>query len=261
MRILVVEDESALAAGLKFNFEQEGYDVTCVGDGPSALRAFEQNSPRIDLVILDLMLPGMSGYEVCSTIRSRDHEVPIIILSARSLSEDRQLAFDCGTDQYLSNPFALPELISRVKKLTERQRRRNADEPEAKTNAIVEFGDVRVDFRRYEATVRGKTHTLTERELQLLRYFVEHEGAVLTRAEILEKVWGESSDLTTRSIDNFVLRLRRLIEINPAEPRHILSIRGAGYRFLAEPDSSDETPARENEPEGRDATDDDTGIS
>jgi two-component system OmpR family response regulator len=245
MRILIVEDEEALAAGLKFNFEQEGYDVSCASDGPTALKMFEPGMPKIDLVILDLMMPGMSGYEVCSTVRSNDHDVPIIILSARSMSEDRRLAFDCGTDQYLSKPFALPELLSRVRNLLERSRRRQGD-AEPRGPESYAFGDVSIDFRRYEVTVRGKLHRLTELELQLLRYFVEHEGSVLTRAEIVQKVWGEKPGITTRSIDNFVLRLRRIIEINPAEPRHILSIRGAGYRFVATPEEG--APAGSAEP-------------
>jgi len=239
MKILIVEDEDALARGLKFNFEQEGFEVTCVGDGPSAVSAFESAQPPVDLVILDLMLPGMSGYQVCTAIRSQDVDVPILVLSARSLSEDRAMAFDCGTDQYLSKPFALPELLSRVRNLTERRKRRAVEEAApARGPATFDFAGVHVDFRRYEVAARGRTSQLTELELQLLRYFIEHDGDVLTRAEILANVWGERSDLTTRSIDNFVLRLRRIIEANPAEPKHILSVRGAGYRFVARPDDA-----------------------
>lgn len=251
MRILVVEDEQALAEGLKFNFELEGYEVTCVGDGQSAVRVFEEKQSPIDLVVLDLMLPGMSGYEVCTTIRSADHDVPIIILSARSMSEDRRLAFDCGTDQYLSKPFALPELLSRVRNLLERRQRRRPDEAPRGPDTFA-FGDVTVDFRRYQVTVRGKSHHLTELELQLLRYFIEHEGAVLTRAEIVKNVWGEKPEMTTRSIDNFVLRLRKIIEMNPSTPRHILSVRGAGYRFVAAPGESSVGEPIEADVEGED---------
>lgn len=260
MRILVVEDEQALADGLKFNFELEGYEVTCVGDGQSAVRLFEEGAAPIDLVVLDLMLPGMSGYEVCTTIRSRDHDVPIIILSARSMSEDRRLAFDCGTDQYLSKPFALPELLSRVRNLLEKTRRRKGLDNSPRGPESYAFGEVTVDFRRYEVTVRGKSHQLTELELQLLRYFIEHEGDVLTRAEIVKNVWGEKPEMTTRSIDNFVLRLRKIIEVNPSTPRHILSVRGAGYRFVAtpeEPTAESTDPAPAENPAG---DSDDTGV-
>jgi two-component system OmpR family response regulator len=236
MRILIVEDETALATGLKLNFEQEGYEVVCAGDGPSGLRYFEAGG--IDLVILDLMLPGMSGYEICRAIRKTDDTLPIIVLSARSMSEDRALAFDAGTDQYLSKPFALPELLTRVRTALERRRKRMEPAPDSRTREPCTFGNVSIDFRRYEVKVGERVHQLTELELQLLRYFVEHDGEVLSRAEILEKVWGESSDLTTRSIDNFVLRLRRIIEVDPAEPRHILSVRGTGYRFVAAPEST-----------------------
>ncbi len=262
MRILIVEDEDALARGLKFNFEQEGFDVTCVGDGPSALSVFESAQPAVDLVILDLMLPGMSGYQVCTAIRSQDPDVPILVLSARSLSEDRALAFDCGTDQYLSKPFALPELLSRVRNLTERRKRRAAEEAApARGPDTADFSGVHVDFRRYEVTARGRTSPLTELELQLLRYFIEHDGDVLTRAEILANVWGERSDLTTRSIDNFVLRLRRMIEANPAEPKHILSVRGAGYRFVARPDDAPTATEADVPPTARFGDVDETSIA
>lgn len=236
MRILIVEDEAALANGLKFNFEHEGYEVAVAGDGPTALRIFERGEPPVDLIILDLMLPGMSGYEICSAIRKQDSAVPIIVLSARSLSEDRTLAFDCGTDQYLSKPFALPEILSRVRNLLDRRRTRTETVKEPQPADTYAFGNVTIDFRRYVVTAGERSQQLTELELQLLRYFVEHEGEVLSRAEILTNVWGESSDLTTRSIDNFVLRLRRIVEQDPAQPRHILSVRGTGYRFIANPE-------------------------
>lgn len=241
MTILVVEDEESLASGLKFNFELEGYQVLVAGDGPTALAAFETADPPVHLVILDLMLPGMSGYEICRRLRIVDPHVPILVLSARSLSEDRMLAFDAGADQYLMKPFALPELLSRVRNLRDR-RRTGRDEPRPAER--YRFGEVEVDFRTFELHVRGRTHALTSREMQLLRYFIQHEGDVLSRQQILEDVWAEPSDQATRSIDNFVLRLRKLIEENPADPRHILSIRGTGYRFVARP----ETPASEPRP-------------
>ncbi len=237
MRILIVEDEEALALGLRFNFEQEGYDVLLAGDGPTALKLFQTAVPRIDLIILDLMLPGMSGYEICSAIRTVNKLVPIIILSARGLVEDRMHAFDVGADQYITKPFALPELLNRVKNLLERYRTLLTDNvTEAPVDcvapAVYEFGDNRIDFQSFEVYVGDKKHSLTTLEMQLLRYFIEHEGEVLSRNKILSEVWDQSADVTTRTIDNFVLRLRKILEPDQARPRHILSVRGTGYRFL-----------------------------
>jgi len=235
MRILIVEDEAALAKGLKFNFEQEGYEVTLVGDGPAALEAFQAGPAEVDLIMLDLMLPGMSGYETCREIRKLDADVPILVLSARTLSEDKEKAFDCGSDQYLTKPFALPELLSRVRNLIERRKRKPSSDGSDNPPEIVSFGNVTIDFRKFEVCVDEQIYSLTTMEQQLLRYFIQHDDQVLSRAQIMADVWGESADITTRSIDNFVMRLRRFIERDPAVPEHILSVRGTGYRFRANP--------------------------
>ena len=237
MRILIVEDEEALSEGLKFNFEQEGYTVVLAGDGHTALRLFEDPQTPVDLVILDLMLPGMSGYETCRAIRAVDDLVPILTLSARSMSEDFTMAFDSGTDQYMTKPFKLPELLSRVRNLLNRSARtvQNSRAAAANEPATFDFGAVHVDFKKFEVTVGDKTHSLTTQEMELLRYFIAHEGEVLARLDILEAVWNKNPDVTARTIDNFVLRLRKIIEANPASPRHIISIRGTGYRFVARP--------------------------
>jgi DNA-binding response OmpR family regulator len=238
MRILIVEDEDPLAQGLKFNFEQEGYDVVLAGDGPTALARFQDENNPVDVVILDVMLPGMSGYETCRAIRQIDELVPILTLSARSLSEDFTLAFDAGTDQYMTKPFKLPELLSRVRNLLSRSARTGqAQRPAAATlsSATFDFNAVHVDFDKFEVTVGEKTQNLTTQEMQLLRYFITHEGKVLSRFDILEDVWDHNPDVTVRTIDNFVLRLRKMIEANPAAPQHILSVRGTGYRFVAKP--------------------------
>lgn len=242
MRILIVEDEEALAQGLKFNFEQEGYSVALAGDGPTALKFVEDSSNPVDLVILDLMLPGMSGYETCRAIRAIDELVPILTLSARSLSEDFALAFDSGTDQYMTKPFKLPELLSRVRNLLNRSARaaQLIRSTVIQDSATYSFGRVHVDFERFQLTVDGKTHSLTTLEMELLRHFIHNEGKVLSRLDILDAVWDHNPDVTVRTVDNFVLRLRKLIEVNPASPRHILSVRGTGYRFVANPvDSHD----------------------
>jgi DNA-binding response OmpR family regulator len=240
MRILIVEDEEALSEGLKFNFEQEGYAVVLAGDGPTALKHFQDSQNPIDVVILDLMLPGMSGYETCRAIRAIDDLVPILTLSARSLSEDFTMAFDSGTDQYMTKPFKLPELLSRVRNLLNRSAR-TAQAPRssaASEPAAYDFGAVHVDFKKFEVTANGRTQDLTTQEMELLRYFIQHEGEVLSRLDILDAVWDHNPDVTARTIDNFVLRLRKMVEANPAAPRHILSVRGTGYRFVANPNEA-----------------------
>ena len=256
MKILIVEDEEALAKGLKFNFEQEGFEVEMAGDGQSALSLFDTADPPFDLLILDLMLPGMSGYETCREIRKRDQFVAVLVLSARTLSEDRTMAFDCGADQYMSKPFALPELISRVRSLLERRRvlrPSEAREDVEEQPSQVTIGDnVQVDFDRFEVTVGEETTELTRMEMQLLRYFIEHADRVLSRAQIMSDVWADSGAMSNRSIDNFVMRLRRLIEPNPSEPRHIVSVRGTGYRFVASPDQDADDEVEPNTDETAD---------
>ncbi len=232
-RILIVEDEDSIATGLRFNFEAEGYEAVVYGDGPSALNYFDDNIGNIDLVVLDLMLPGMSGYEICRSIRERDFQVPILVLSARTLSEDKSHAFDCGTDQYMTKPFALPELLSRVRNLLKRARQRESAAPLPDLEEF-KFGDVTVNFRSFEVTRGEETNQLTTMELQLLRYFIQHQGHVLSRSRIMRDVWEQGADVTSRTIDNFVMRLRKYIEADASNPQHLLSVRGTGYRFVAE---------------------------
>jgi two-component system OmpR family response regulator len=237
MRILIVEDEEIMASGLKFNFEQEGYEVLLAGDGPTALKLFHDAVPPIDLVILDLMLPGMSGYEICTSIRVDDKTVPILVLSARTLTEDRMHAFDCGTDQYITKPFDLRELLNRVRNLLERHKTllsaAKQESREPSTSTKYNFEHFRVEPESFEVIVGDRRTSLTTQEMQLLKYFIEHEGEVLSRFRILDEVWDEQVDISTRTIDNFVLRLRKMIEPDPAHPRFILSVRGTGYRFVS----------------------------
>ena len=235
MRILVVEDEDAIARGLRFNFEREGHQVDIAGNGPTALEIYESAQPPIDLVVLDLMLPQMSGYEICRTLRRLDMDIPIMALTARTLSEDKVQAFDVGVDMYMTKPFSLPELLSRVNNLLNKRRRTLERRAVRPTEDIERFSDVTVDFGRFELRRNGEVHSLTTREQELLRYFLEHDGVVLSRARLQSDVWKDSADISSRSIDNFVMRLRRMIEQNPTSPRHLLSIRGTGYRFVREP--------------------------
>jgi DNA-binding response OmpR family regulator len=252
--VLVVEDENHLAFGIKYNLEAEGFLVTTVGDGPQGLKIFNENPSTVDLIILDLMLPGMSGYAVCQSIRQQGSEVPILMLSARTLTEDRIRGFDAGTDVYLQKPFELEELLSIVRNLTSRRRSSNGattgnatnsaaeraaertpDERSADAAEIYRFdnGRVEVNFDTYQVNVAGKSVRLTAMEMKLLRYFIEHEGSVVTRGELLENVWGMSHSPTTRTVDNFIVNLRKYFEHDPSRPQHFLSIRGAGYRFVA----------------------------
>jgi two-component system OmpR family response regulator len=234
--ILVVEDERHLAMGIKFNLEAEGYRVTTIGDGPAALKLVEENESETDLIILDIMLPGMSGYAICEAIRDRGNDVPILILSARTLSEDRTRGFDVGANQYLSKPFELDELLSRVKNLLTHHSRRHQVAPAAVSGLTTyEFAAAKINFPQYELSVDGEAVQLTKREWELLEYFVENEGRLIPRQEILEKVWRMPGHIQTRAPDQFILRLRKIFEVDPANPRHFLTVRDMGYRFVAKP--------------------------
>lgn len=233
--ILVVEDEQHLALGIKYNLVAEGYRVTAVGDGPSALQLLEQNAGSVDLMVLDLMLPGMSGYAVCEAIRAQNMELPILILTARTMTEDRTRGFQVGANQYLTKPFDLDEFLARIQNLLTYHGR---DKRRAAANSILEFafGQARINFQTFEVVVAGTAVRMTQLEMTLLRYFAENEGRVIPRRELLEKVWGLPGALNTRAPDQFIRRLRKIFELDPAQPRHFLTIRDAGYRFVPEPD-------------------------
>jgi len=235
--ILVVEDEEHLATGIKYNLLAEGYRATTVGDGPSALRLLKEGPDEFDLVILDLMLPGMSGYAVCEAIRAVDMDMPVLILTARTLSEDRARGFDVGANQYLTKPFDLDEFLSRVKNLlTFHNRRDRGLWKQAGEIVAFEFAEAKINFNTFEVTVRGEQIRLTQLEMTLLRYFIENENRVIPRRELLEKVWGMPGTVNTRAPDQFIRRLRKTFETDPANPRHFLTIRDAGYRFVAKPE-------------------------
>ncbi len=238
--ILIVEDEQHLAVGIKFNLESEGYRVTHVGDGVSALNVVHKDPVGIDLLILDLMLPGMSGYAVCETLREQNWDRPILILSARTLPEDRKRGFDVGTNQYMTKPFELDELISRVRNLLTHYR------PRIETPLSIEayeFGTAKIDFTTFEASNDGTPIRMTQLEMKLLHYFVQHEGRVIPRHELLENVWATSGHAQTRTPDQFIRRLRKAFEPDPANPIHFLTIRDAGYRFVAKPTNTNGTPS------------------
>ncbi|MBX7166205.1 MAG: response regulator transcription factor [Pirellulales bacterium] len=230
--ILVVEDEAHLALGIQYNLEAEGYRVTTVGDGPAALALLGSDDEAVDLLVLDLMLPGMSGYAVCETLREQGDDVPVLILSARSLAEDRTRGFDVGADQYLQKPFDLQELLARVRNLLARGRIPRAPLSTKDIGPEYRFNSAVVNFDTFKVLVDDQPVRLTYMELKLLRHFIENEGVVVTRSQLLERVWGLASSPTTRTVDNFVMRLRKVFEADPSRPRHFLSVRGAGYRFV-----------------------------
>ena len=241
--ILVVEDEQHLGVGIKYNLEAEHYRVTLVEDGPTALRVVDSAGDSIDLILLDLMLPGMSGYTVCETIRDAGMTLPILMLSARTLAEDRTRGFDVGANQYMSKPFELDELLSRIKNLLQNANGNlpsGGGRPVREIVSKAEFGNVKVDFDTHEVFVGGKLVRMTPKELKLLKYFIENHGRVISRNELLNKVWELPGSTQTRSVDQFIARLRKIIEPDSTAPVHLLTIRDAGYRFVLEPPVTEE---------------------
>ncbi len=233
--ILVVEDEEHLAMGIKYNLIEEGYRVTVSGDGRAAIKLLMESVADIDLVVLDLMLPGMSGYAVCESLRALNREMPVLILSARTLSEDRTRGFDVGANQYMSKPFDLDEFLSRVRNLLAFSRAHSANLASLQPSRAIkfEFAGAKIDFETFEVLAKGESIRMTQLEMTLLRHFVENQGRVIPRRELLEKVWGMPGNINTRAPDQFIRRLRKIFEPNPAQPRHFLTIRDAGYRFVS----------------------------
>jgi DNA-binding response OmpR family regulator len=228
-RLLIVEDEKNLAKGMKFNFELEGYDVDVAGDGAEALDRLLATTPaRYDLVLLDVMLPGIDGFAVADRLRKSGNFVPILMLTAKSLPDDVVHGLEAGADDYLAKPFDLPVLLARVKGLLRRRDWARGDtEPDR-----ARVGAAEVDFRNFEVRSGENVFPLTLLEAMLLKLLVQNAGRVVTKGEILEKVWNVSADTETRAVDNFIVRLRRYLEPNPRFPKHLLTVRGAGYRLL-----------------------------
>jgi DNA-binding response OmpR family regulator len=229
-RILVVEDESHIAEGLRFNLEAEGYEVEIAADGPAGERALNAARAPFGVVILDLMLPGMSGFELAKRIRASGNFVPILILTAKDAAQDLIRGIEDGADDYLTKPFHLDELLARVRGLL-RRRRWDGVEAAPDPRRSTQIGDTTVHFERFELeTPRGRVE-LTVREMALLRALLAREGETVSRGELLQDVWGLRPDTQTRVVDSFIVRLRRYLEPNPARPKHIVSVRGRGYRF------------------------------
>jgi DNA-binding response OmpR family regulator len=225
-RILVIEDEPQMLLGLRDNLELEGYEVATAGDGDEGLQKATSFQP--DLVILDVMLPRKNGFDVCRELRARGTATPVVMLTARSQETDKVLGLELGADDYVTKPFSITELLARVRAVL----RRTAARPAGAPPETYRIGDLEIDFRMHQAR-RGKQRVeFTAREFELLRYFVSHIGQVVTREQILNEVWGYEEFPTTRTIDNFVAKLRQKIERAPHAPEHILTIHGSGYKFV-----------------------------
>ena len=237
-RILIVEDEQHLADGLRYNLEAEQYDVDVIDNGEDAVARLMSEPRRYDLVILDLMLPGIDGFAVVAELRQARRFVPVLMLTARSRSEDVARGIDTGADDYLPKPFELPVLLSRVRALLRRHEWfRQETTPRSGQAEPFVFRNRVIDFEQLEVRVGDKRMLLTLMEAELLRYLVVHEGQPVSRKAILEDVWEMHEDTDTRAIDNFIVRLRRYLEDEPASPRHLQTVRGVGYRFVANPDT------------------------
>jgi DNA-binding response OmpR family regulator len=259
-RVLVVEDEAHLADGLRFNLQAEGHAVEVAADGESALERLVERRERFDVVVLDVMLPGKSGFDVAALLREKKNYVPILMLTARGRAEDVLQGFASGADDYLPKPFELAILIARLESLLRRsvwmkdrdragagggdghdnendldKARRAPEGAQGTGGDTFSFGGKTIDFGELELRTLGNTIHLTVMEAELLRYLVKSEGRVVSRKAILEDVWGLHEDTDTRAIDNFVVRLRRYIEEDPSQPKHLQTVRGVGYRFVAEP--------------------------
>ena len=239
-RILIVEDEQHLAEGLRFNLEAEGYQVQAVETGEAALELLlpEHHQAAFDLVVLDVMLPVKDGFTVVSEMRGAGQFVPTLMLTARGRPEDVLEGFAAGADDYLPKPFELSILIARIRGLLRRKQWLRSTAPAAKSDAkeSYKFGEKSVHFNLLEVHAAGKVYPLTLMEASILRFLIEHEGQAVSRKSMLQEVWGMREDTDTRAIDNFIVRLRRYLEDDPAKPRHLVTVRGIGYRFVASPE-------------------------
>jgi len=246
-RILIVEDEAHLATGLQFNLQEEGHSAEIAGDGELALEKLLTRNEQFDVVLLDIMLPGKNGFEVAAALRQAKNFVPILMLTARGRAEDVLEGFASGADDYIAKPFELPILLARLQGLLRRTEWMRQHMPERTPEPRQGAGDENeldefsfpggtIDFVNLELRAKGSITRLTVMEAELLRHLIRNRGRVVSRKSILEEVWGLREDTDTRAIDNFIVRLRRYLEDNPSNPRHLLTVRGVGYRFESDAD-------------------------
>jgi DNA-binding response OmpR family regulator len=248
-RVLIVEDEEHLARGLKFNLEAEGLEAAIVGDGESALKILLSSDNGMDAVVLDVMLPGINGFEVVNQLRNAKQYVPVLMLTARGRPEDVLRGFEAGVDDYLPKPFELAILVARLRGLLRRREWVSGGrvaKPESTSGAAqpetFSFDGKSLDLNTLELRLKNDVIQLTVMEAELLRHLIRNEGKVVSRKAILEDVWGLREDTDTRAIDNFVVRLRRYIEDAPSKPKHLLTVRGVGYKFVSTPKSRQTSP-------------------
>lgn len=232
--ILVVEDEIHLAQGLRFNLEAEGYSVEITDRGEDALDWLLKEKKSFDALVLDVMLPGKDGFMVARELRDAHHYIPLLMLTARSRPEDVLKGFESGADDYLPKPFNLAILIARIGSLLRRKQWLAPHSHQPELADTYSFEDKTIDFERLQLRSGGETYQLTVMEVELLRYLIKNIGRPVSRKEILENVWNLHEDTDTRAIDNFIVRLRRYIEPEPAKPRYLTTVRGLGYQFVAE---------------------------
>ena len=223
-KILIVEDEPNMVSGLRDNFEFEGYEVLTAADGLAGLETALKQSP--DLVLLDVMMPRMSGLEVCKQLKAKRPSLPIIMLTARGQEVDKVVGLELGADDYVTKPFSVRELLARVRAVLRRA------QPAAKLQTLYAFGDVELDLRSCQVSRRGKVLEFSSKEFELLKYFLVHSGETLSRDRLLEEVWGYEHFPTTRTVDAHIVRLRQKVEPKPEEPRFILTVHGTGYKFV-----------------------------
>jgi len=241
-RILVVEDEAHIAEGVRFNLEAEGHSVRVAGRGEEALRLLLQEKEGFEALVLDVMLPGKDGFTVARELREAQNYIPLLMLTARSRPEDVLRGFESGADDYLPKPFNLAILLARVQSLLRRKNWQNSAAPalepvasESEAPEVFQFDDKTVDFQRLQLRSGEQVFQMTLMESELLRYLIRNRGKAVSRKAILQDVWNLHEDTDTRAIDNFVVRLRRYIEREPAKPRYLLTVRGVGYQFYPDP--------------------------
>ena len=226
-RILVVEDEPDMQSGIKDNLEFEGYEVDTASDGKEGLQKILSNG--FDLVLLDVMLPHISGFDVCKKVRHENNETPIIFLTAKGEEIDKVIGLESGGDDYLTKPFSLRELLARVKAVLRRTEKQTGTVASSK----IEIGKLSVDFDTYTATIANEQVKMTSKEFEILQYLLKHKNATISRDSLLDNVWGYDFQPTTRTIDNFILKLRQKVEDNPNDPQIIITVHGMGYRLVS----------------------------